>query len=104
MEINKTYILKILFLLRFCTNYTADEICYSVYILIPSATCSNTGCFCAVSCGLKPQISEMVENVTVALGRDTILRCQVKHLADYKVIISCRCWGGTPSSGARSNT
>jgi hypothetical protein len=27
----------------------------------------------------------MVENVTVALGRDTILRCQVKHLADYKV-------------------
>ncbi|XP_023333898.1 neurotrimin isoform X2 [Eurytemora carolleeae] len=38
-----------------------------------------------VCCGGRPQISEEVQNITVALGRDAMLKCYVKHLADYKV-------------------
>ncbi len=36
--------------------------------------------------GLKPSIADQVENITVALGRDAKLQCQVKDLQDYKVI------------------
>jgi len=35
--------------------------------------------------GGRPEIVEEVQNITVALGRDAILKCYVKHLADYKV-------------------
>jgi hypothetical protein len=35
--------------------------------------------------GLKPKIADKVENITVALGRDAKLQCQVKDLQDYKV-------------------
>ena len=35
--------------------------------------------------GLKPRIADQVENITVALGRDAKLQCQVKDLQDYKV-------------------
>ena len=37
--------------------------------------------------GGRPEIVEEVQNITVALGRDAILKCYVKHLADYKVVI-----------------
>jgi len=33
----------------------------------------------------KPEITEPVPNVTVAVGRDATLKCFVKHLDDYKV-------------------
>ena len=34
---------------------------------------------------MAPQIADKVENITVALGRDAKLQCQVKNLHDYKV-------------------
>ena len=33
----------------------------------------------------KPQIPEVLPNVTVAVGRDATLPCVVKNLQDYKV-------------------
>ena len=33
----------------------------------------------------RPVLIEPMSNETVAVGRDAILRCVVKHLQDYKV-------------------
>ena len=64
-----------------------NEVLSYFSVVIGDGQIAATGGVVSSNSMTRPVLIEPMSNETVAVGRDAILRCVVKHLQDYKVLL-----------------